>query len=174
MCSVGTLIRLYVLRIFFGNWVDNPCDVKRMIIDFFKYIFSASFINPIPFWFNPIGISIQQATFLDFIPSTEIKNALWNLKPYKAARPDGFKAGFFQINWNTVEYDVVNSIKKNVFVEECIPEGWNDTYICLIPKCPNPSEMKNFHPISLCSTMLKVVTKMLVLRLKPLIPSLVS
>lgn len=50
----------------------------------------------------------------------------------------------------------------------------NATSISLIPKVDNPLMMKDFRPISCCNVTYKVITKILVRRLKPLLPSLIS
>lgn len=55
----------------------------------------------------------------------------------------------------------------------CIAEV-NQTDICLIPKVNQPQIVAQFHPISLCNTLYKVVNKVIVDRLKNYIASLVS
>jgi hypothetical protein len=50
----------------------------------------------------------------------------------------------------------------------------NQTDICLIPKVPQPEFVNQFRPISLCNTIYKVVSKVIVERLKELVPIIVS
>ena len=50
----------------------------------------------------------------------------------------------------------------------------NSTFLALIPKEPNPTSIKKFQPISLCNTSYKIFSKVLSLRLKQIIPSLIS
>lgn len=50
----------------------------------------------------------------------------------------------------------------------------NYTDICLIPKVPKPELFSQFKPISLCNVNYKILTKIIVNRLKPFIPRLVS
>lgn len=50
----------------------------------------------------------------------------------------------------------------------------NSSFIVLIPKNNSPSTVNHFRPISLCNTVYKVIAKILVSRLMPLLANLVS
>ena len=50
----------------------------------------------------------------------------------------------------------------------------NSTFLALIPKEPNPTSIKKFRPISLCNASYKIFSKILSMRLKPCIHSLIS
>lgn len=47
----------------------------------------------------------------------------------------------------------------------------NHSYIGLIPKKPFPDEVSHFKPISLCNVIYKVISKVMVNRLKPVMDS---
>ncbi|PKU77044.1 integrator complex subunit 11 [Dendrobium catenatum] len=51
---------------------------------------------------------------------------------------------------------------------------WKETVVVLIPKVMNPNHPSKFRPISLCQTIYKIVAKVLVNRLKGVLPQLVS
>ena len=46
----------------------------------------------------------------------------------------------------------------------------NETYICLIPKKVNSSKMKDFRPISLVTSLYKIISKVFSNRLKGVLP----
>ena len=50
----------------------------------------------------------------------------------------------------------------------------NSTFLALIPKEPNPTSIKKFRPISLCNASYKIFSKVLSMRLKSIIHSLIS
>lgn len=50
----------------------------------------------------------------------------------------------------------------------------NSTYIALIPKTKNPTSVTEFHLISLCNVIYKIVSKTLVNRLKVILPQIIS
>ena len=53
-------------------------------------------------------------------------------------------------------------------------EYLNRTLITLIPKCNAPESLSNYRPISLCNTVHKIVTKVIVARIRPMLSNLVS
>lgn len=103
----------------------------------------------------------------------EIRSALFNMKPLKAPGPDGFHPVFFQKSWDIIGPDTCKTIQ-TWFLRGKIPESLCEALICLIPKQHSPETIKQFRPISLCNSIYKLVTKILVNRLKPLIPSWIS
>ena len=103
----------------------------------------------------------------------EIWNALKSMKPYKTLGVDGLHAGFFQRFWLVVADSVKREIKE-VFMKHEVPEYLKQTLIALIPKQPGPETVSQYRSISLCNTIYKVISKIIVLRLRPLLPTLIS
>ncbi|XP_073051225.1 uncharacterized protein [Primulina eburnea] len=103
----------------------------------------------------------------------EIKQALFDMEPFKAPGPDGFPAGFFQKMWPTVGQSIYDSAL-NFFTSGNIPKGMNDTLLTLIPKVSNPELVSQFRPISLCNVSYKILTKTMTNRLKHVMPDLVG
>ena len=63
---------------------------------------------------------------------------------------------------------------QEVFMKHKVPEYLNQTLIALIPKQPGPEIVSQYRPISLCNTIYKVISKIIVLRIRHLLPSLIS
>ena len=59
-------------------------------------------------------------------------------------------------------------------VHGCIPRALNETFIALVPKCGNPKKFADYKPISLCNFIYKVITKILLDRMKPLLAEVLS
>ena len=70
--------------------------------------------------------------------------------------------------------DSVKTEVKFFFQTRKVPPWLNKTLIALIPKKLGPKTINHFRLISLCNTSYKVVSKILVLRMKHLMPILVS
>ena len=113
-------------------------------------------------------------TCVGYRPSNEeICKALFSMKALKAPGPDGFHPLFFQKTWTIQGPDTCRTIQ-DWFFRGQVPEELCQALICLIPKQSSPEIIKQFRPISLCNTLYKLVTKILVNRLTPLIPDWIS
>ena len=92
---------------------------------------------------------------------------------HKAPRLDGILAFFFQEFWSTVKSNVISTVLA-FFHSGSFFKPLNHTFITLIPKTPFPDEVSHFRPISLCNVIHKVISKILVNRLKPLMDSIIT
>jgi hypothetical protein len=87
------------------------------------------------------------------ISKVEIHEALLQMHPDKAPGPDGFNP-FYQHFWNVCGDDIHEAVSE--WLERgYFPSSLNETNICLIPKCDNPTTMKELRPISLCNVLYK-------------------
>ena len=78
----------------------------------------------------------------------------------------GFMPVFFQRFWLIVG-DLVKKEVNRAFVERKIMEYLNSMHIVLIPKIQGPETIGNYKPISLCNSVYKIISKIIVARIKP-------
>ena len=55
-----------------------------------------------------------------------------------------------------------------------MPDYLNETLVTLIPKCQSPKSLNNYRPISLCNSIYKVVSKIIVNKIRPHIGKLIA
>ena len=103
----------------------------------------------------------------------EVKTTLFSIDSNKTPGPDGFGAGFFKHYWHLIKKDLFNCVLE-FFVSGKILKEINHTFIALIAKTSSPSQISHFRPISLCSTIYKIILKILVNRMRPLLDRLIS
>jgi hypothetical protein len=117
----------------------------------------------------------EEDNFLLTAPLTkvEIQQALFQMHPDKSPGPDGFNPAFYQWFWDQCSNDIFTAaatwLERGYF-----PTSLNETNICLIPKCDNPTSMRDLRPISLCNVLYKMISKVLANRLKCCLDKCVS
>ena len=115
----------------------------------------------------------QKCTLDQPLEDAEIIQAIHQLGSLKAPGPDGIPAAFYQKFWTTVQHDVLHMVKA-FFHSGFLLKSLNHTFITLIPKVPTPERVTQFRPISLCNVSYKIISKILVNRLKPLMDNLIT
>ncbi|CAN0838702.1 LINE-1 retrotransposable element ORF2 protein [Linum grandiflorum] len=91
----------------------------------------------------------------------------------KAPGPDGLPMNFYKHSWTIVKSQVLCAFS-DFFERSSLPVSVNSTFICLIPKKDVVEDVRDFRPISLTGSIYKLISKVLMERLKPLLPALVS
>ncbi|PNX99600.1 ribonuclease H [Trifolium pratense] len=103
----------------------------------------------------------------------ELRQALFQMHPDKSPGPDGFNLAFYQRFWAMCGDDIFSAMNgwltRGYFSATLI-----DTNIWLIPKCDNPTSMKDLRPISLCNVLYKMISKLLANKLKRCLGKCVS
>ncbi|KAG7576108.1 hypothetical protein ISN45_Aa03g005410 [Arabidopsis thaliana x Arabidopsis arenosa] len=159
-----------------GNEQTLNREKGNIAIDFFKDLFTSSYpasLTEILNGFSRRVSPMMNQELTKQVSEEEIYNAVFSIDAESAPGPDGFTALFFQKHWSLVKHKVIADILE-FFQSGVLPEDWNHTHLCLIPKISTPQRMSDLRPISLCSVLYKIISKILSSRLKQHLPAIIS
>ena len=156
-------------------WCSNDAILQRKGLRFFCNIFCfAEECVPDSLVISSMPSLSDRARETLLIPvSKEVYGALMSMDSYKAPRPDGFHPIFFNTNWDIVGNEVWQTISKTFFTG-VVDLVLAETLVVLILKVDPPTQLKELRPISLCNVVLKLISKELVLRIRPFLNDIVS
>jgi hypothetical protein len=139
--------------------VTTQPELCEVALTYFNRLFKASSTQHEPFLSLIVPKITQEDNDKLVMPITrdELKEALFQMHPDKAPGPDEFNPTFYQHFWELCGNDVYEA-SKEWLDKGYFPSSLNETNICLIPKCENPSSMKDLRPISLCNVLYKKVS----------------
>ena len=102
-----------------------------------------------------------------------MKQALFQMQPSKSLGFDGMSPFFFQKFWHIVGQDVTVAVL-SVLNSGHMLHKMNFTHIVLVLKINEPKHMSDFRPISFSNVISRIVSKVLVDRLKHVLPLVIS
>jgi hypothetical protein len=90
-------------------------------------------------------------------------------------RPQSFHTfPFFKCCWDTIADDLLLALQHLYLGHSQNMAAMTSSIMVLLPKIPNPLEIKDYRPISLIHGFSKIFTKLLASWLAPLMPKLIS
>lgn len=160
-----------------GQLIESEADLHTHIVNFYQSLLGAEVpcenINPEYFQSGPVLDEAANMELISPITEQEVKKILWSINPKSAPGPDGFSAGFFRQAWGIIGPDVTKAVQE-FFQNSQMLKQINTTTIVLLQKTENPTNIRDYRPISCCNVILKVITKIIVERLKRILPRLVN
>ena len=159
-----------------GGWITDTCLIRQHLQENFKNLFTAEAVN-FPTQLEDlisIVISEEENIALCMIPTPEeIKSTLFHMSELKAPGSDGFLVAFYK-NYYPIMGEYVIAVVTSFFTDGSMLKEVNSSLIILIQKVPNPSTFNNYRPISLCNVIYKIISKILVLRIRPILLRFIS
>lgn len=159
-----------------GDWIEGKDNIFNMILDHFEEVYRSDTPDGINACLANIPLLVtpqMNETLMAPVTEGEIKQAVFCMGPLKAPGPDGFNGLFCQRNWDQVNGDVCKAVL-DFFNGGNLPENLNETVVTLIPKVPLPESINHLRPISCCNFVYKIISKLIVMRLKGFMGELIS
>uniref|UniRef100_A0A8R7TP82 Endonuclease/exonuclease/phosphatase domain-containing protein n=1 Tax=Triticum urartu TaxID=4572 RepID=A0A8R7TP82_TRIUA len=120
-----------------GSWAEGEDSLKEHVTNYFSNIFSSKIIwRNIEEIMQAVDVKVTEQMnngLCAEYTEEEVKTALNCIGDLKAPGPDEMPAIFFKKFWQTVGEQVVKEAL-HILRGVDMPEGWNDTFIVLIPK----------------------------------------
>jgi len=121
----------------------------------------------------PVVTAEENADLIKPVTEDEIYTAVFQMDPHKAPGSDGFGASFYQDHWVVIK-DLLCVAIKDFFQSRKLLKEVNHTLITLIPKVDNPKTTVQFRPISLCNTLYKILAKIIVNKMRPILQRIIQ
>ena len=162
-----------------GSFTDDLGEIEDILAKHFK----SAFEDNVPLSYDQILAEVgtlplpqlfaHQLSSLDRPVTIEEIEVVFQLGSHKAPSPNGIPAFFYHEYWSIVKFDIFNTVLA-FFHSRSLLKSLNATYITLIPKVACPDNVNHFRPISLCNVIYKIISTLLVNRLKPFMDSLIT
>lgn len=115
----------------------------------------------------------ERATLTKLVTDEEIRDVILKMPSNKSPGPHGYTTEFFKASWSIIGKDLTVAVQ-SFFQKGFLSKGLNATIMALIPKKDAAIEMKDYRPISCCNVLYKVISKIIVNRLKATLPQCIS
>ncbi|XP_028549416.1 uncharacterized protein LOC114579345 [Dendrobium catenatum] len=155
---------------------DRNSVVINSTIQHFQAIYNPSPPSILDVGLFPIGACFPEAyeiLITQAISEEEIRNVVFKGCSTSSPGPDGFNFYFYKTAWHIISPMVVKAVR-SFFLKGYLPSGVKSIALALISKSKNVENLQDFRPIILCNTLYKIIAKVNVNRIKPIMPIIVK
>ncbi|KAL0444890.1 UNVERIFIED_CONTAM: hypothetical protein Slati_2211700 [Sesamum latifolium] len=122
-------------------------------------------------WARHIITHEEGESLIRTVTREEIKTALFDIDEDKAQGPDGFSSSFFKAAWPVIGNELTRAVQ-DFFITGKLLKQVNATLLALIPKVAAPQGVTDFRSIACCNVVYKIITKVIVQRMQPVMGKL--
>lgn len=115
----------------------------------------------------------QKRVFGVSVTEIETVQALKDIADLKAPGVDGLGAKFNKASWSIANHDVIAAVME-FFTHNLTYQAVNSTLVSLIPKDNAGTTIKDFRPISCCTIIYKLISKVLTGRMSKVMTSIIN
>lgn len=169
--------RIEMLKDSEDRWVTEKEALEKLAMDYYRKLYSLEDVSVVRGTLPTEGfprLTREEKNNLNR-PFTrdEVVVAVRSMGRFKAPGPDGYQPVFYQQCWETVG-ESVSKFVMEFFESGVLPKSTNDVLLVLLAKVAKPERITQFRPVSLCNVLFKIITKMMVIRLKNVISKLIG
>lgn len=159
-----------------GHWIEGQNNIFQAVLEHFSEVYKTEGTGSTQECFQSVPKLVTtnlNEALLTPVSEEEIKCVVFSMGALKAPGPDGINGLFFHKNWETIKQDVVQAVQQ-FFATGIILLEVNEKVVTLTPKIPFPECFNHVRPISCCNFLYKILSKIMVLRLKGSMEELIS
>lgn len=158
-----------------NGWAVTHAEKELVIAEHFQHVMGqpeprSCDLNWPELGYTPLDLSGLDDPFTE----AEIHKAIKEMPADKAPGPDGFTGKFFKSCWGIIKNDVVAAFNALHDARNKHFSLLNSANVVLIPKKEGVEGIEDYRPISLVHGFGKLFSKVLAIRLRPLMHSLIS
>ncbi|KAK3520120.1 hypothetical protein QTP70_014376, partial [Hemibagrus guttatus] len=160
---------IHAVRTESGDLLSDPTEIHKQTVCFYSKLYSSersgaqiveeSFLKDLP------KLSEQVARELDReLTLAELHKALQGMENERAPGIDGLSVEFYKAFWAVIGQDVLEVLRDSMNVGQ-LPLSCRRAVLTLLPKKGDLTHLKNWRPVSLLCTDIKLLSKALASRL---------
>ena len=157
-------------------WCTETKGIATIAEDYYRNLFTASNnlnMDGVLAFVERVVTEDMARSLVRTYMKDEVRVALFQMHPSKARGSDGMSPFFFQNFWHIVGHDVTSTVL-SMLHSRIYLHKMNFTHIVLIPKKNNPQYITEYRPISLGNVVSRIIFKVLVNRMKSILPNVIS
>ncbi|KAK3526115.1 hypothetical protein QTP70_016001 [Hemibagrus guttatus] len=160
---------IHAVRTESGDLLSEPTEIRKQTVRFYSKLYSS----------ERSGAQIVEESFLKDLPKlseqaarerdreltlAELHKALQGMENGRAPGIDGLPVEFYKAFWAVIGQDVLEVLKDSMNVGQ-LPLSCRRAVLTLLPKKGDLTHLKNWRPVSLLCTDIKLLSKALASRL---------
>ncbi|CAK8538353.1 unnamed protein product [Lathyrus sativus] len=153
----------------YGTFITDQLGMENEVISFYRKLMGTklNYLEGIDTTAMRNGNQLNAAQRdmpTGHVTEEEITTTLQGIGNDKALGIDGFEAYFYKKVWNIIKVDVIAAVQE-FFKHNCLYRAANCSAVTLVPKHKGAEKIKDYRPIACCSTLYKIISKILANRL---------
>ncbi|GAB2280080.1 hypothetical protein Dimus_039393 [Dionaea muscipula] len=160
-----------------GSQCTEKADICNEIVDYYRNLLGTKMLaggesNWAAVESGPLLSDDQALSVAAGFSAGDVTSALNDLQDDKAPGVDGYTPLFFKKCWPIIGKDVTDAVL-DFFTTGKMLKSINTTVVHLIAKVSGASYVRDYRPISCCSTIYKIISRMLCRRLVKVLPDII-